>query len=170
MSLPKLLREIAETLALALVIFLIVHIGVQNFRVQGTSMIPTLHTGNLVLVNKIDYDFENPQPGDVIVFKFPLDPSQDFIKRVIGVPGDVIRITPGHVYRDGRLVHEPYIKNETNYSFGPKKVPKNDYFVLGDNRPSSYDSHLWGMLPRKNIIGKALISYWPLNSITFFSF
>ncbi len=163
-------REIAETLALALVIFLIVRVGIQNFSVNGTSMLPTLHTGNLVLVNKIDYHLESPQRGDVIVFRFPLNPSQDFIKRVIGVPGNVIKITPGHVYVNGRVIREPYIKYKTNYSFGPKRVPKNEYFVLGDNRPESYDSHLWGMLPRRDIIGKALISYWPLNGIKFFSF
>lgn len=169
------LREIGETLVLTIVIFLIVRLAVQNFKVSGISMLPTVHNGDLVLVNKVDYTFESPGRGDVIVFKAPPQPSDDYIKRVIGVPGDLVRIRAGKgVWVNNHKLAESYIAQVPSYSWplagGSKRVPRNDYFVLGDNRNNSYDSHAWGYVPRKNIIGKALVAYWPVQDIRFFSF
>ena len=175
----KVIREVVETIVLTLLIFLVVRLVVQNFRVDGFSMLPTVKNGDLVLVNKFDYMFESPQRGDIIVFHFPLNPSEDFIKRVIGVPGDTVRIKGGvGVFVDGHLLKESYIPksyqvalpSESGYNMAAEKVPPNEYFVLGDNRNNSYDSHAWGFVPRRNIIGKALVAYWPLNNIKFFAF
>jgi signal peptidase I len=163
----KIVREIVETIILTVLIFLVVRLAVQNFRVDGTSMLPTVKNGELVLVNKVDYLVGSPARGDVVVFHFPLNPSQDFIKRVIATPGDTVRIRAGQgVWVDDKKLSEPYIAAIPNYNYpitgGPAKVPKDDYFVLGDNRNDSYDSHAWGFVPRHNIIGKALVAYWPI--------
>lgn len=173
----KVLREVLETVALTVIIFLAVRLAVQNFKVSGDSMFPTVHDGSLVLVNKVDYLFHSPQRGDVIVFRFPRSPSEDFIKRVIGVPGDRVRVTGRKVYVNHHALREPYIPKSQRpiYTYPAsgtrsKKIPKNEYFVLGDNRNNSYDSHIWGYVPRHDIIGKALIAYWPLNEVKFFSF
>lgn len=175
----KVIREILETVALTVLIFLLVRVAVQNFRVDGTSMLPTVHSGDLVLVNKVDYLLHPPERGDVIVFRFPLNTQEDFIKRVIGVPGNVVRVRAFQgVWVNGQKLSEPYILQIPNYNFGPVRVPNNDFFVLGDNRNDSYDSHEWlgannkpaPWVPRGNIIGKVLISYWPLTDLKFFSF
>jgi signal peptidase I len=159
----KIVREIVETIVLTVLIFLVVRLAVQNFRVDGTSMLPTVKNGELVLVNKVDYLLESPQRDDVVVFHFPLNPREDFIKRVIATPGDSVRVRAGQgVWVDDRKLKEPYIAQIPNYDYGPSTVPKNDYFVLGDNRNDSYDSHAWGFVPRGNIIGKAFIAYWPV--------
>ncbi len=169
-------REIAETIVLILVIFFVVRLAVQNFKVQGTSMLPTIQNGSLVLVNKVDYLIHQPQAGDVVVFKAPPEPSQDFIKRVIATPGESVQVHSGKVFVDGHALKEPYELQTPNYTMlkipdtNSDVVPKNDVFVLGDNRRNSYDSHLWGLLPQKNIIGKALVSYWPPSDLKFFSF
>ena len=171
-------REIAETIILILVIFFVVRLVVQNFKVQGTSMMPTVHNGSLVLVNKVDYFLHGPQRGDVIVFHAPPATgaqNQDFIKRVIGLPGDTVQIHNGKVFVNGRALSEPYELQTPDYTMKTipnthsDVVPKNTIFVLGDNRRNSYDSHLWGLLPDKNIIGKALVSYWPPPDLKFFS-
>lgn len=159
-------RELLETAILTIGIFLIVKVAVQNFKVEGESMLPNLHNGEYILVNKVDYLIHPPERGDVIVFRaVPADaPDRDFIKRVIGLPGETVEVrTNHHVYINGHPLSEPYKVIEPNYTFGPKKVPKNDYFVLGDHRSNSDDSHMWAStwLPREDIIGKAWIAYWP---------
>jgi len=161
-------REIIETAFLTLVIFLLIRTVVQNFRIEGYSMEPNLHDGQYLIVNKLIYRkigdkflFHPPQRGDIIVFKYPRVPDRDFIKRVIGLPGETVEIRQGHLFINGELVEEPYISNSGTYSWGPAQVGEDEFFVLGDNRRSSSDSHTWGMLPRENIIGKAWISYWP---------
>jgi len=167
----KVVREIAETVILTVIIFLVVRLAVQNFRVQGTSMLPTVHNGDLVLVNKVDYLIHGPEHGDVIVFRYPRNTSEDFIKRVIGIPGDLVRVKDGAgVWVNHHRIKESYILARPFYSWGPRRVPPNDYFVLGDNRNNSFDSHVWGYVPRHDIIGKALVAYWPLNQLKFFSF
>lgn len=160
--------ELIEVAIIALVLFLVARIAVQNFKVNGHSMFPTLHNNELLLVDKISYDFTSPHRGDIIVFKYPLDTSRDFIKRVIAVPGDRVTINNGRVFVNGAPLHETYIAHKPSYTmpFIPSNnnspvVPKNDYFVLGDNRNKSDDSHLWGLVPRSDIIGRALITYWP---------
>jgi signal peptidase I len=156
-------RELLETAVLALAIFLVARTAVQNFRVEGLSMYPNLHNGEYILVNKVDYMLHAPQRGDIIVFRaVPAgQPDRDFVKRVIGLPGEVVAVHNDAVFINGHQLIEPYIKTPPTYTFGPARVPKNEYFVLGDNRNNSEDSHLWKWLPRSDIIGKAWISYWP---------
>jgi signal peptidase I len=157
-------REIVETIALTLIIFLVIRFAIQSYRVEGVSMQPGLHDNEYVLVNKIAYLFHAPERGDVIVFHFPLDTSKDFIKRVIGLPGDTITVDSTSVKVDGVLLNEPYISERANPQGQRWTVPSNDYFVMGDNRPASDDSRDWGYVPRDDIVGKAVIVYWPLGS------
>jgi len=154
-------RELVETLLLTLVIFLLIRFAMQNFRVEGFSMEPNFHDGQFLLVSKIEYVFHTPHRGDVIVFRYPLQPSRDFIKRIIGEPGDQIEIRNSQIFVNGAPLRENYPLNVGSYNFGPVTMGAEEYFVLGDNRNNSSDSHSWGMLPTKNIIGKAWFSYWP---------
>lgn len=182
-------RELAETLILAFLIFLAVRAVVQNFRVEGASMQPTLHDGQYLLVNKAIYFrinlktvhkflpfidpgdnpnrflFRAPRRGDIVVFRSPQNPNRDFIKRVIGVPGDVVEVREGVVYVNGEPLSESYIAEPPNYQFPPTEVPPHTYWVLGDNRNNSDDSHHWGPVPEDNIIGQAWFSYWPRDKI-----
>lgn len=160
------LREVLATLLLALLIFLGVQATLESREVEGLSMEPTLYTEQRVLVIKASYWFGDPQRGDVIIFHSPQDPSRTLIKRVIALPGEEVEIKDGQVYitdinDDTFSLDEPYIKEEPNYTYGPRVVPEDEYFVLGDNRNHSTDSRSWGMLPRENIIGKAWLCYWP---------
>ena len=151
-------REIVETIALTLIIFLVIRFAIQSYRVSGPSMLPGLQTDDYVLVNKIAYLFHAPERGDVIVFHYPLDTSEDFIKRVIGLPGDTVTLDNKTVQVDGVVLHEPYISEAYNPSGKTIKVPMDEYFVLGDNRPLSDDSRDWGFVP------KAVMVYWPLGN------
>jgi signal peptidase I len=196
-------RELVETVILAVLIFFAVKAVIQNFRVEGASMQPSLQNEQLLLVNKaiymrVDMDrvhrflpfvpgdhgedrhlFRSPRRGDVIVFKFHLvSPGQeerDFIKRVIGVPGDTVEVRDGTVFINGSPLKEDYILATPNYTYGPKTVPPDHYFVLGDNRRNSYDSHQWPtecsqqqgsceFVPEENIIGQAWVRYWPWDA------
>jgi signal peptidase I len=161
------LRELIETLILTLVIFLIIRFAVQNFRIEGSSMEPNFHDGQYLFVNKLIYMFQPPQRGDVIVFVPPNSSSRDFIKRVIGLPGERVEIRSGTVFINGEPLIENYPLNPGSYSSGPIVVPPDEYFVLGDNRNYSSDSHSWGTVPLKKIIGKAWFSYWPPQTIGF---
>jgi len=160
-------REIIETLALTLIIFLVIHFTVQNYQVEGSSMEGSLTNNEYVLVNKLAYLFHAPERGDVIVFHFPQDTTKDLIKRVIGLPGDVVTVTASTVQVDGVLLHEPYVKTPYNPISQQWTVPANDYFVMGDNRQVSYDSRDWGFVPKSYIIGKAVMVYWPITSWQF---
>lgn len=157
-------REIIETIALTVFIFLVIHFTVQNYLVDGISMQPGLQNGEYVLVNKVAYVFHAPERGDVIVFEWPVDTTKNLIKRIIGLPGDTIVITGTTVTVDGVILKEPYISAPVNPQGETVKVSANDYFVMGDNRPESDDSRDWGLLPRANIIGKAIMVYWPSNN------
>ena len=128
-------------------------------------MEPTLHNGELVIVNRLAYQIGKPQRGEVVVFRFPRDPKQEFIKRVIGLPGDAIEINEGKVYINGQLLTEPYIAESPAYHY-KSVVPANQFFVLGDNRNNSDDSHEWGMLPKEYMIGKAVFIYWPFSNLS----
>jgi signal peptidase I len=165
----RLVREIIETIVLTLLMFLIIRFAIQNFNVDGTSMEPNLHDRELILVDKWTYMFQAPGRGDVIVFIAPPHPDMDYVKRVIGLPGDVITIHNTTVIVDGVTLTEPYVaaKNQGNM-FAYKNitnmvVPANDYFVLGDNRAVSSDSRDWGFVPKANIIGRAAFVYWPMG-------
>jgi signal peptidase I len=161
------MREIVETLALTLLIFLVIRFVIQSFHIEGTSMQPGLQTNEYVFINKQAYLFHQPERGDVIVFHFPRDTTQDFVKRVIGIPGDTIKTDRTHVWVNNVELKEPYVSTSLNPVARTWKVPSNDYFVLGDNRPESYDSRDWGFVPMNYIIGKAIVIFWPLNAILF---
>ena len=165
----RLLREIVETVVLTLLMFLVIRFAVQNFNVDGTSMEPNLHNTELILVDKWTYLFRAPARGDVIVFVAPPHPSMDYVKRVIGLPGDVITIRNTTVIVDGITLNETYVapQNQGNLfsykSITNLVVPQGDYFVLGDNRAVSSDSRDWGFVPKGNIVGRAAFVYWPLG-------
>lgn len=165
-------RELAETAVLTVGIFLLVRLAVQNFRVDGASMLPNLHNGEYILVNKLDYMIHSPQRGDVVVLRaVPAgEPDKDFIKRVIALPGETVAVRNNFVYINGKRLIEPYHHYPFGYTFGPAKVPPNEYFVLGDHRDDSFDSHRWTppWLPRSDIIGKAQVAYWPPQDVRLF--
>jgi signal peptidase I len=159
-GLSSLLREVVETVLLTLVIFVIINTLTGRFRIEGPSMKETLHEGQYLIINKVVYQLHPPQRGDVIVFHHPQDPTRDLIKRVLGLPGEVVETRRDKVYINGVLLEEPYVTyhggRSTRYELG-----KDEFFVMGDNRPNSDDSRNWGAVPEELIIGKSWISYWP---------
>jgi signal peptidase I len=179
-------REVVETLLLTLLVFLAVRGSFQNFRVHGHSMDPTLADGEYMLVNRLIYAevnverlsqllpfidpgkdptrdvFHSPERGDIIVLKDPRNPSGDrLVKRVIGLPGERIEIAAGHVYINGRELHEPYLKAPWGGGTPPLRIPIGEYFVMGDNRSNSEDSRYFGLVDRELIVGKAAVIFWP---------
>ncbi len=158
------LREILVILIIAIVIFCGLQLMVQDYVIRQSSMQPGFHDGQRVLVNKVVYKLHEPERGDVIVFRPPPPYSPKatpFIKRIIALPGDTVEIKMGAVYVNGSQLHEPYIKEPPNYTFQQYKIPEDNYFVLGDNRNNTNDSHTGWTLPRQNIIGKTWLSIWP---------
>lgn len=154
--------EVLETLVLAIVLALLIRtFVVESYQVSGYSMYPTLQTGERVLVNKLIYRFSAPEPGQIIVFRSPVIPSQDWIKRVIGVPGDRVAIRNGQVYVDGRLQPEPYVRYRGHSNYAAVTIPPGYLFVLGDNRPNSYDSRYFGLLKESLVRGEAFLVWWP---------
>lgn len=152
--------DIIETLILAVVLFLGINAISARVRVDGFSMRPTLEDGEFVLVSKLNYRFGVVERGDIIVFHYPLNPEQELIKRVIGLPADHVIVQNGIVSVNGQVLDEPYIAAMPIYT-GEWIVPEGQIFVLGDNRNDSSDSHSWGFLPYENIVGKAVVIYWP---------
>lgn len=152
--------DILETLFLAVVLYFGINAVSARVRVDGFSMNPSLENGEYILVNKLAYKIGEPARGDIVVFSFPLDPNQDLIKRVIGLPGETIIVQDGKVSVNGTLLEEPYIAAAPFYD-GTWVVNEGQLFVLGDNRNESKDSHEWGLLPIENVIGKAVLIYWP---------
>jgi len=195
-------RELLEALVLALLVFFVIQVSVQNFRVEGHSMQPTLDGSEYLMVNKLSYlrvdmqrlarlvpfwDVKTPEKkfapfshpprrGDVIVFHAPTRPERDFVKRVVGLPGDRVEIRAGAVYVNGDKLDEPYLST-SNLSGSMDCIPKlqasnctlpeNQYFVLGDNRSSSNDSRDWGPVHLEGIVGKVWFVYWPLSRLPF---
>jgi|SRR5579875_2424099 len=155
--------EFLETLALAFVLALLVRSFVlESYQVSGYSMEPTLQSGERVLVNKLVFHFQAPRPGEIVVFRSPVIPSQDWIKRVIAVPGETVRIRDGRVYVDGRLLRAPYpTYPDPSSNLQAVKVPPGCLFVLGDNRPDSYDSRYFGFLKESLLRGEAFVIWWP---------
>ena len=180
------LRDVLETIALALIVFLLAREAIQNFQVDGSSMVPSLRDDQFVLVNKTaywrldlgpfdflvpgkdngDFLFGGPDRGDVIVFRPPTDPSHDFVKRVMGIPGDTVEVRDGLVFVNGQALEESaYTAAPPSYQWGPVSVAPQHYFVLGDNRNGSRDSHDFGQVHVSSIVGKVILRWLPLDDI-----
>jgi len=176
----KIFKEYFEALIIALVLALFIRaFVVQAFKIPSGSMLPTLQIGDHLLVNKFIYgikipftdkyivQLKDPKRGDIIVFEYPRDPSKDYIKRVIGTPGDTLEIRDKKVYINGEAIDEPYAQytggppqDTPRDNLGPLTVPENSYFVMGDNRDGSHDSRFWGFVERSEIKGRAFMIYW----------
>jgi signal peptidase I len=155
------IRDVLEVILISSILFFSINSISARIRVESVSMQPTLFAGDFVVVNKLAYMFGSPRRGDVIVFQFPPNPAQDpYIKRIIGLPGENLRIEDGEVYIDGVRFLEPYLEVDTLQG-GEWDIPEDAVFAMGDNRNNSSDSRSWGMVPYENIIGKALLIYWP---------
>lgn len=194
LSVRNIVKDMLETAIFIVLIFLIVRGIVQNFKIEGSSMEPSLHSGQYILVNKliyfnfdvnaplrllpgnadlpprVIYPFHQPQRGDIVVFEYPGDVRKDYIKRVIGLPGETIEIRDGSVYVNGQLLDEPYLQGAVTIcsinnpcSQGPVVVPHDAIFVMGDNRSNSSDSREWDALPLDHVIGQAWILYYPVS-------
>src|SRR5215472_3353720 len=160
------LRDLFLSVLIAIVVILFLY---QPVKVEGTSMMPSLVDQERIFINKFVYRFglAQVQRGDTVVFWFPGDPSKSYIKRVIGVPGDMVEVRNGVVYVNGARLAETYVPPEyrDHSVMSPEHVPEDQYFVLGDHRSSSNDSRAWGMVPRRYIYGKAVFVYWPPDKI-----
>ena len=162
------IREWVETIVIALILALIIRTFIiQVFYIPSGSMEPTLNVRDRIIVNKFIYRFRDPKRFEILVFKYPYpkpgEPRKDFIKRVIGLPGETIYIRDGVVYINGEKVFGEHPMKKDVSDYGPLEIPDDGYFVMGDNRPNSADSRVWGYLPRKFIIGPAIIRIWPLT-------
>ena len=185
----RVLRELLEAVVLALIVFMVIQTSVRNFKVDGSSMNPTLEGGQYLMVNKLVYfqldmvrlsrivpfwkvdrpdrrfAVHPPQRGEVIVFHFPRDTSKDFVKRVIALPGDTIELRRGKVIINDSFQEEPYITRKGSSSMAPLRLKAKEYFVMGDNRRSSNDSRSWGPVPESLVLGKVWFVYWPFSSL-----
>jgi signal peptidase I len=155
--------DVIETILLSIILFAAINAVSARIRVDGSSMEPTLHNNEFIIINKLAYKFGKPGIGDVIVFHFPRDPGQEYIKRVIGLPGDQVAVKDGRVYVNDQPLNENYIAAPPAYQ-NNWEVPANTLFVLGDNRNNSSDSHNWGPVPMSYVVGKAFFVYWPLET------
>ena len=156
------IKEVAQTLVVSLAIFLIVYIFlVQPHRVKGESMFPIFKDGELLLTEKISYRFSKPQRGDVVVFEAPVGHHVDFIKRIIGLPGETVSVQDGSVFINGRRMEESYLNIETSGD-EIRTLGEFEYFVMGDNRPSSSDSRVFGPIEENKIQGRVFFVYWPI--------
>lgn len=186
-SKKSIVLEYAKSLLIALVLALFVRtFFVQAYKIPSGSMLETLKIGDHILVEKFLFGthipftdivvlpIKQPKRGDVVVFRYPLDPNLDFIKRIIALPGDTVQGVNKDIYVNGKRLKEPYIQHIDNFvlpayisprdNFGPLRVPKDSYFAMGDNRDNSKDSRFWGFVPRHNIKGKAMVIYFSWNS------
>lgn len=156
------IRDIVISVAIAAIVIVFLY---QPVKVEGTSMMPWLRDQERIFVNKFVYRFEDIRRGDVVVFRFPLDPSKSYIKRVAGLPGDEVEIIRGELHVNGEQVDEPYLREEYRdaSTYSRTQVPDGHYYVLGDHRNTSNDSRTWGTVPRDYIVGKAVFAYWPLE-------
>ena len=159
-------RDLAFSVLIAIVLIVFIY---QPVKVEGTSMMPTLTDQERIFINKFTYRFgiADIQHGDMVVFWFPLDRSKSYIKRVIGLPGDIVEIDHGTVIVNGKPLTEDYVAEDyrDRQSRPPERIEPNQYYVLGDHRISSNDSRAWGTVPRENIYGKAVFVYWPLDKM-----
>ena len=177
-NLKSFIKEIFQTIILGVAIFAILQVSLQPYKVEGSSMDPTMKSGDFVIVNKITYWkipfvetidhkylFHGPMRGDLVIFDYPYDQSRKFVKRVIAIPGDTLEIKAGTVIVNSKVISEPYVYHPTNENVRPITIPRGSYYVLGDNRQNSQDSRSFGLISSENISGKALISYWPISNL-----
>lgn len=169
--------ELAKTLGLSLFLAFGIRSFIAEARyIPSESMLPTLEINDRLIIEKVSYHFSNPQRGDIVVFRPPDEaiicspdqplPIRDaYIKRVVGLPGETVEVNNGQVWVNGKPLPENYIKDAPNYPFPSITVPDDSYLVLGDNRNQSCDSHVWGFVPKQNIIGKAVVRFWPLSRL-----
>ena len=176
------LCEVVEIVVFALIIFFVVRSMVVNFRVEGASMEPSLHENQLLLVSKLSFfrldlgetpliggltdaviEIGRPSRGDIVVLTPPNNPERDFIKRIVAIPGDRLEVRQGQLILNGEAIVEPYAANGASYSVPELVVPKGQFYVLGDNRRNSSDSHVWGPVSRESLLGKAWLVYWPVR-------
>ncbi len=170
--------DFIETAVVALAIFVVIYLFLfQPHQVRGNSMLDNYHNGEYLLTNKLTYHFKDIQRGDVVVFKAPKNEDYDYIKRIIGLPGETIKIENGSVFINNQRLDESfYLSNDIQTQAGlfisegeNISIPQEEYFVIGDNRGASSDSRIWGTVPEENIIGKAWFRYWPVSKIGFIS-
>lgn len=157
------LGEFLETVLIAAILFSIINLMTARVRVENVSMQPNLFDGELMIVNRLAYRWSEPQRGDIIVFYYPLNPEKRYVKRIIGLPMDHIEVHDGQTYANGYLIDEPFLAEKPTYT-GEWTVDSDSVFVLGDNRNDSSDSKNWGTVPISEIVGKAILVYWPWDS------
>lgn len=171
------LLEVAEIALIALgAVFVVRHFLVQPFLVSGASMVPNFQNGDYIMVDELTYRVREPQRGEVVVFRAPTDPSTFFIKRIIGLPGERVVLADNKVtiyndaHKDGFILDESYLpKTISTQGSTDTTLKDKEYFVMGDNRPYSYDSRSWGVLPREDVVGMARIRLWPPEELSIFS-
>ena len=166
----ELVVGVQTLLSAAVYATLIVTFGVQVARVDGLSMAPTLEDHDRLIVNKLVYELGDPRPGDIVMLYYPLNPEKMFVKRVIAQEGDTVRIEDGHVYVNDLPLHDDYVPAQfrSHDDYGPEVVKQGYYFVMGDHRNNSSDSRHWGPVPKKYIVGKVKVRWWPLQDARFF--
>lgn len=166
-------QENIRLVAIALILALLIRMFVAEPRyIPSNSMLPTLHIGDRLVVEKVSYLFQSPQKGDIVVFEPPehlqslgYRKDQVFIKRIIGKPGQIVSVNNGKVYINEQPMSEDYIAEPPAYQLVPVQIPQDEFFVMGDNRNDSNDSHVWGFLPKQNIIGRAVFRFFPFDRI-----
>lgn len=166
---PPVLAEFTRAALGALVLALVIMTFVARaFTVEGPSMLPTLHSGERLVVERITYLFRDPRRGEVVVFRYPLNPREYFVKRVVGIPGDRVAIRGGYLWVNGQRLEEEYVTSRALRPFPEVQVPEGHYFVMGDNRNNSEDSRdpRVGFVPRELIVGRAVWRYWPVERLT----
>ncbi|MDX2229570.1 MAG: signal peptidase I [Leptolyngbyaceae cyanobacterium bins.349] len=171
--------EILKTLGLSAILAFGIRTFVAEARyIPSRSMVPTLQVDDRLIVDKVSYHFKDPERGDIVVFMPPEEASvvctgprvqstskDAYIKRIIALPGEKIEVRQGKVFINDQALKEDYLEEVPDYQYGPRVVPENSYLVLGDNRNNSCDSHYWGFVPRENIIGRAIVRFWPLGRV-----
>lgn len=168
-TLKSIVKELLESIIPAILIAIVLNLFiVQPTKVRGESMEPTLHTDEYLLVEKISYRLHEPRRGDVVVFKYPRDEQENFIKRVIAIPGDTVEIDSGRVSINGQPIVEPYLLQLPRESMPLTEIPEGKLFVLGDNRLNSNDSRAFGMVSMGEVLGRAWLRYWPIDQFILF--